>query len=381
MMASKSKRTSSSTVLFVASNPTEIKFDFAKELHFIEEAGRAYPESFGVIARWSVSVEQFKQYLATMQPDVIHLLSPGVDPTDNTLVLSDERGRPQYVNVGAFAGAFARRRGSAPKLVVLNTCHSRPHAEALLPHVGCVVAMDGTIDDNAAIGFAAAFYQALAAGFPVTDAFMRGRDAVKRITPEQEGVPLLLPGHANPSLVKIAAVTEPFPEARKVTAPTMTATRPSCVQIFCSYSHKDSKYRAELEVFLASLRSQGMVSVWHDRLIKPGTDWAEQIDQNLDHANVILLLVSADFLASQYCMGIECSRALDRHKSEGVRLIPILIRECDLAGVPFAGLQWLPTGSKPVKKWSDRDSAWTDVAKGIREAVEDLVASSSGRTR
>ena len=85
-------------------------------------------------------------------------------------------------------------------------------------------------------------------------------------------------------------------------------------------------------------------------------------------------------LNSQYCIGIEVRRALDRQKSESVCVIPILIRECDLAGVPFEGLQWLPTDRKAVKKWSDRDSAWTDVAKGIRKAVEDLVVSSSGGT-
>jgi hypothetical protein len=267
---------------------------------------------------------------------------------------------------------------------VLNTCHSRPHAEALARHVGCVVAMDGTIYDNAAIGFADAFYQALASGASIADAFTHGRDAVKKITPEQEGVPILLPGRADPSLAKLAPVTagQRSLGTRSVTAPAVTATaKPSCVQIFCSYSHKDSKYRDELEKFLANLRSQGMVNVWHDRLIKPGTDWAQEIDRNLDHANVILLLVSADFLASQYCMGIELRRALERHKAEGVRMVPILVRECDLEGAPFTGLQWLPTGSKPVKKWSDRDSAWTDVAKGIRKVVEDLVASGSRATR
>ncbi len=90
-------------------------------------------------------------------------------------------------------------------------------------------------------------------------------------------------------------------------------------------------------------------------------------------------LISSDFLASQYCMGVELKRALESHEAEGIRVIPILVRECDLEGVPFSGLQWLPTGSKPVKKWSDRDSAWTDVAKGIREAAQDVVASSVSR--
>lgn len=153
------------------------------------------------------------------------------------------------------------------------------------------------------------------------------------------------------------------------------AEKPACVQIFCSYAHKDAKYRGELEIFLANLRMQGLVHIWHDRLIKPGTDWARDIDRNLDHADVILLLVSADFMASQYCMGIELKQALERSEMGSARVVPILIRECDLAGARFGKLQWLPTGSKPVKKWTDRDSAWTDVAKGVRKVVEELAAS------
>jgi hypothetical protein len=88
----------------------------------------------------------------------------------------------------------------------------------------------------------------------------------------------------------------------------------------------------------------------------------------------VLLLVSADFIASQYCMGIELKNALGRQGPDGVRIIPILIRECDMTGTPLTSLQWLPTGAKPVKKWTDRDSAWTDVAKGIRKTVEELTA-------
>ena len=123
---------------------------------------------------------------------------------------------------------------------------------------------------------------------------------------------------------------------------------------------------------MANLLSQGVVKVWHDRLIRPGADWARDIDRNLDEANIVMLLVSADFMASRYCMGIELARALERQASEAVRVVPVLVRECDLAGAPFGPLQWLPTGAKPVKRWTDRDSAWTDVVKGLRKVVDDL---------
>ena len=375
-------KTSPSKVLFVASNPTQIKFDFVEEFHRIEEAGRNHPGSLDVVARWSVSLKQLTDHLRQMQPDVIHVLSPGVHPATNALVLSDERGQPQYVDVKAFSRAFGPRRTHTPKLVVLNTCHSRPHAEALVPYVGCAIAMDGTIYDDAAVGFADAFYWALATGDSVASAFAKGRAKVEEIHFEQKDIPVLLQGCADPSRLKISplkAVKGSPATSSALASKRGVSTKPNCLQIFCSYSHKDSKYRAELETFLANLRMQGILNVWHDRLIKPGTDWAQEIDHNLDYANMILLLISSDFLASQYCMGVELKRALERHKAEGIRVIPILVRECDLEGVPFSGLQWLPTGSKPIKKWSDRDSAWTDVAKGIREAAQDVVTSSVSR--
>ncbi len=77
-------------------------------------------------------------------------------------------------------------------------------------------------------------------------------------------------------------------------------------------------------------------------------------------------------MASQCCTGIEMKRALNRQDGGNARVVPILFRVCDLKGAPFAGLQWLPTGSKPVKNWSDRDDAWTNMAKGIRRVVASL---------
>jgi hypothetical protein len=347
-------------------------FGFAEELHRIEDARRTNPSSFTIVARWSVSLAGLKEHIAKARPDVVHVLSPTVDPAKNEIILSDERGRPEYVPMQAFAAAFARR-AAAPKLVVINTCHSRPLAEAVSKHVGCAVSMDGEISDAAAIEFSDALYHGLAEGKSVADAFDLARDAVKKSEPKQSGVPLLLAGRADPNAVRIAESASTSASAGAPGTPTPTASqKPHCVQIFCSFSHRDSKYRDELEVHLANLRAQGLVEVWHDRLIKPGTDWALDIDHNLDQANVVLLLVSADFMASQYCMGIELRRALDRQKTEGVRVVPILVRECDLKGAPFTNLQWLPTGSKPVKKWTDRDSAWTNVVGGIRTVVEEL---------
>ena len=375
-------------VLFLASNPTEMKFGFVEELHRIEEARRSRPGCFDVIPRWSVSLAGLRRHVTADRPTVVHVLSPTVDPARNELVLSDESGEPEYVPSTAFAKAFAGPGGRATRLVVINTCHSRPLAEDVARYVGCAIAMEGEIADHAAIAFTDALYHALAEGAPVAEAFDEARDAVGRAVPSQRDVPVLVAGREDPNTVRIASVrcesggsdeAEPTRPPRhgargaQARAAGREATAaPQCLQIFCSYSHKDSKYRAELEAHMANLLSQGVVKVWHDRLIRPGTDWAHDIDRNLDQANIVMLLVSADFMASRYCMGIELKRALERQSSEAVRVVPVLVRDCDLAGAPFGQLQWLPTGAKPVKRWTDRDSAWTDVVKGLRKVVEDL---------
>jgi tetratricopeptide (TPR) repeat protein len=144
------------------------------------------------------------------------------------------------------------------------------------------------------------------------------------------------------------------------------------VEVFYSYAHKDEVLRDELETHLSLLHRQGLITVWHDRHILPGTDWSQAIDEHLEHASVILLLISADFLASDYCYGLEMQRALQRHQANEARVIPILLRPVDWKGAPFLHLQALPTGAKPITTWSNQDAAFTDVAAGIRRVIEDL---------
>lgn len=140
--------------------------------------------------------------------------------------------------------------------------------------------------------------------------------------------------------------------------------------VFFSYSHKDEALRDELETHLKLLQRQGIISGWHDRKIQPGVDWAREIDQQLENARLILLLVSADFLASDYCWSKETIRAIERHKAGDATVIPVILRSCDWKGAPFSELQGLPKDMKAVTSWPDRDAAWTDVAKGIRRAAE-----------
>lgn len=153
------------------------------------------------------------------------------------------------------------------------------------------------------------------------------------------------------------------------------STRPSPIDVFYSYSHKDEELRDQLETHLTSLQRRGLVATWHDRKIMPGSNWAEEIDAKLERAQLILLLVSADFVASDYCFGREMTRALERDRMKEARVVPIILRPTDLTGAPFMRLQALPKDARPITKWEDRDDAWTDVARGIRKVIEELMVS------
>ena len=140
--------------------------------------------------------------------------------------------------------------------------------------------------------------------------------------------------------------------------------------MFFSYSHKDEGLRDELEVHLKLLERQGVISTWHDRKIQAGSDWDHEIDKQLLSSQIILLLISADFIASDYCWDNEVKHAMERHKSGDATVIPILLRQCDWKGALFGELQGLPKDMTPVTLFKDRDSAWTEVAKGIRAIAE-----------
>jgi hypothetical protein len=144
------------------------------------------------------------------------------------------------------------------------------------------------------------------------------------------------------------------------------------VEVFISYSHKDDRLREKLEAHLSLLRRQGFIAAWQDRRITAGREWAGAIDEHLERAAVILLLVSADFLASDYCYDREMTRALERHDAGEARVIPVILRPMDWHEAPFARLQALPKDGKPISKWSPRDEGYQSVAAGIRKAVEEI---------
>lgn len=142
-------------------------------------------------------------------------------------------------------------------------------------------------------------------------------------------------------------------------------------RVFYSYSHKDAEWRQRVSTYLAPLKHQDRIVEWHDREVAPGTDWNTEISAQLESANLIVFLISADFLASDYCFGIERVRALERLKRGEVKVAPILLKPCLWQESVFSALQFIPRDNKPVSSWASADDALLAVANEIRAIVLD----------
>ncbi len=141
---------------------------------------------------------------------------------------------------------------------------------------------------------------------------------------------------------------------------------------FVAYSHVDEQYKVDLLKHLKPLERLGLVKAWHDRKLVPGDDWKGKIDDQLDKADIVLLLVSIDFINSAYCYDVEMERALEKQAQRTAVVVPVILRSCMWQHTPFAKLQALPKDARPVSSWTDRDEALMNVADGIRLLAEDL---------
>ena len=143
-------------------------------------------------------------------------------------------------------------------------------------------------------------------------------------------------------------------------------------QLFVSYSHNDETYLSELEKHFSTLKREKLIDTWCDRKIVPGKNWEGEIDDALQRSDVIVFLISPDFIASEYCIEKEVTAALERHSRGEAVVIPIVVRPVDWLSTPIGKIQALPRDAEPISMWGDKDQAWLEVTKGIRAAINDL---------
>jgi len=145
------------------------------------------------------------------------------------------------------------------------------------------------------------------------------------------------------------------------------------LNLFISYSHGDETAKDEILKHIQPLQRMKLIEEWHDRQIMPGEEWGNRISDRLNAADIILLIISIEFINSKYCYDIEMERAMERHEEGSARVIPIIYRNCIWQYAPFAKLQALPRDAKPVCSWGNLDDAFVDVTEGIKKVAEELL--------
>jgi len=144
------------------------------------------------------------------------------------------------------------------------------------------------------------------------------------------------------------------------------------VKVFFSYSHNDETNRNELEKHLAVLKRQGFIKTWYDRRILAGDALNNEIDQNLIESNLILLLVSPDFLASDYCYSKEMEKALEMRSEGHAKVIPIILEHCEWKQTPLKNLLACPRDGKPVSDYPNPNKAFNEITQEIRRVIESI---------
>ena len=147
--------------------------------------------------------------------------------------------------------------------------------------------------------------------------------------------------------------------------------------IFLSYAHADEDLKKELDKHLMPLKRSGKIATWNDRDLIAGQEWNEEIIAELNKAEIILLLISKDFIASQYIWEKELEIAMKRHEKGTAKVVPIIMKNCLWQEMPFAKLQALPRNARPVTDYENRDDAFTEVAVSINKLVAYMLSKST----
>ncbi len=350
-------------ILILAANPSrDAQFCLEQEVQAIDDrlSRSRNRQQFVLNPQWTLRADDLRQALLAVEPQIVHVCGQGAEVAG--LAVENASGQMQRVDAIALAGLF-ELFAEQVECVLLNGCYAEDQAEAISQHVDYVIGLSGAIADRTALKFVAGFYDALGAGRSLEVAYKFGCNAIQLAGVPQHLVPVLKRRSA-PELQNFSV---------PLVGPPATAADRQTIEIFFSYAHKDEALRDQLAAHLSNLQRQNVIQQWHDRQIVPGSEWSGEIDAYLNKADVILLLISADFLASDYCWDIEVKHAMQRHQAGSARVVPVLLRPVDWQGTPFSGLAPLPSDRQPVTRWGDRDEAFLNIVQGLRAVVAEFM--------
>ena len=141
------------------------------------------------------------------------------------------------------------------------------------------------------------------------------------------------------------------------------------LEVLCCYAREDREMMMQLKKYLTPLEKLGQITIWSDIDVNAGEAWDQELQQHLESADIILLLLSPDFLAADYCYSAEMQRIMQRHAQGSATVIPIVLRVVHLTGMPFANLQRLPRAGRPINKWPDRDDVFHDILGELNQVI------------
>lgn len=281
--------------------------------------------------------------------------------------MSDQATIKKLISSNRIKEAFDALKNALPQENGLVTLEFQWNALRREEMMGTIGFSDKTVRSNQIISTLLAFCDLI--GEEGAQAAQSGSPVSGNSATVTGGGNIVIQGTQN-SPIHINVPTTVPPENSATSNPPSPVSNPTIPKkIFFSYSKYDREYLEQLTRHLAVLRRKGKIAAWDDHQILPGEEWDGVIKNQLVEADIILLLISSDFLATDYIWDVEIKTAMERHTQKTAQVIPIVLRPCSWEDAPFGKLNGLPSKAKPVSSYGDRDQAWLEVVKGIERLV------------
>lgn len=348
-------------ILFLAANPFNTdRLSLDEELRAIKEQVREASSGnrFEVISVEAARPDDWLQALNAQRFRMVHFSGHGTK--SGALQHVGDDGRAQQVSPDALKNVFRALKGEV-RFVIFNACYSRPQAQALVKEIDCAIGMNDTIEDEAAITFIRAFYRALFSGRSVENAFAQGKAALSLQGLAGDQIPELFVR----SGVKAAEISLTGASTRSAS---------EAISLFYCYAPEDEQFCRALDKQLIVMQRQGLITKFESQDMQAGDLTPEKMQSALDAAQIILLIVSTDFFASDAIYTEQLKQAMNRRELGAARVIPIIVRPTQgWERSAFGNLAALPKEKRPVSAWKGRrEEALYSIAVSIRNVVEGM---------
>lgn len=377
-------------VLFLTANPKETsRLRLDKEIRAVKNGFDSATErdNFEFISEPAVTISDITKAIQKIKPHIVHFSGHGEGKEG--LVVEGKNGEIVCFETQSLSRLFNLIKEEV-ECVVLNACYSQEQALAISSiGVGTndgiyAIGTNDSIEDQAAIDFSKGFYQSIGEGNDYEFAFQIGLvhvndiDAVNKPEIWFNGENITENNNLNQSTshneIRKSTKNENKykSETTDINSPIEKEAKPK--NIFICYTGEDSSYKEKFESSLANLKRANKVKIWSDQEILAGEKPDETIEMHLKEADIIVLLLSPDFLDSDKIWDKEFP-VIEKHlKNKTAKVIPILLRSCDWKETKIGKLKTIPTNPKnhelePISKWEDKDEAWQIVLNEIKKII------------